>query len=112
MKCYNCGKPEYIKRNCRQSNKNNQRTGYAQATQQVSKEELDKILKQVSSPTPTKQLEEEDLEDISDYELMDIEECAGTQIRDWQPTIIKDKRQTPIIPEDTKSEEIDWEAIQ
>ena len=82
VKYYNCGKPGYIKQNYRQSNKVNQRIGYVYTTQNISKKELKKILKQALSPTPTKQLIEEDLENLSDYELMDIEEYADTQIRD------------------------------
>ena len=45
VKYYNCRKPKYIKRNCRQPNKINQRIRYAQATQIISKKELEKILK-------------------------------------------------------------------
>ena len=35
VKYYNCGKPGYIKRNCRQPNKGNQRTKYTQAIQHI-----------------------------------------------------------------------------
>ena len=43
---------------------------------------------------------------------MDIKKCADTQIRNWQSTIIKNKIKTPIIPENIKSEKINWEIIQ
>ena len=106
MKYYNCGKPGYIKRNCRQSSKINQYIGYAQATQNISKTELEKILKQVSSPIPIKQLTEKNFKNISDYKLVDNKEYINIQIRDWQLIIIKNKKKAPMTPDSIKSEEI------
>ena len=49
--------------------------------QYINKKEFNKILKQVSSPTPTKQLEEENLENISNYKLVNIEKYTNIQIK-------------------------------
>ena len=54
-----------------------------------------------------KQLKEEDLKNIFNYKLMDVEEYAGTQIKDWQINTTKNKKKTSMIFENTKSEEID-----
>ena len=43
---------------------------------------------------------------------MDVEEYAGTQIRDWQLTTTKDKGKAPTIPDSTRFEKINWVATQ